>query len=52
MHEPDEPDEPDDLSRQVDAILEKIQREGQDSLTWRERRLLERASREYQQKRR
>jgi hypothetical protein len=53
VHEPDEDaeDEEDDLSRQVDAILQKIQDHGQDSLTWSERRLLEKASRKYQQKR-
>ncbi len=44
-------DEPDELSTKVDAILQKIQEQGQDSLTWSERRLLERASRKYQQKR-
>jgi membrane associated rhomboid family serine protease len=50
VHEPDE-DEPDDLSVQVDAILKKIQDKGQDSLSWNERRILEKASRRYQQKR-
>jgi len=39
------------LSEQVDAILKKIQAHGQDSLTRSERRLLEKASREYQKKR-
>ncbi len=39
------------LNEQVDAILKKIQAEGQDSLTRNERLLLERASREYQKKR-
>jgi membrane associated rhomboid family serine protease len=34
----------------VDEILKKIQEEGQDSLTWRERRILEKASQEYQRK--
>lgn len=47
-----EDDEPDDLGRQVDEILAKIKEHGQDSLTRSERRILERASREYQQKRR
>jgi hypothetical protein len=42
----------DDLGRRVDLILEKINREGQDSLTRDERRTLEKASRRYQQKRR
>ncbi len=41
-----------DLGRRVDRILEKINREGQDSLTRDERRTLEKASRKYQQKRR
>jgi membrane associated rhomboid family serine protease len=50
VHEPEE-DEPDDLAVKVDAILKKIKEEGQDSLTWNERRLLEKASRRYQQKR-
>jgi len=35
----------------VDEILKKIQEQGQDSLTWRERRILEKASQEYQRKR-
>jgi hypothetical protein len=39
------------LSEQVDAILKKIQAEGQGSLSRSERRLLEKASREYQKKR-
>jgi len=51
VHEPDEPDEEDELGQKVDAILQKIQEQGQDSLTWSERRLLEKASRRYQQKR-
>jgi membrane associated rhomboid family serine protease len=50
VHDPND-DEEELLSQQVDRILEKIQREGQDSLTWKERRTLERASKEYQQKR-
>ncbi|HTF57979.1 MAG TPA: DUF6576 domain-containing protein, partial [Planctomycetota bacterium] len=37
-----------ELRGQVDAILEKIQRRGMDSLTRRERRLLKRASRLFQ----
>ena len=36
---------------EVDEILRKIQRQGQDSLTSKERRILERASKEYQRKR-
>ena len=39
------------LSEQVDAILKKIKAEGQESLTQSERRLLEKASREYQKRR-
>jgi hypothetical protein len=50
VHAPDEED--DDLSRRVDAILEKIQEHGQDSLTAKERQLLEQASRKFRQKRR
>jgi membrane associated rhomboid family serine protease len=51
VHEPDE-DEEDALSAKVDAILEKIQAHGQDSLTWNERRILQKASRKAQEKRR
>jgi len=40
-----------DLSSQVDEILAKIHREGENSLTRRERRILETASREYQRRR-
>jgi membrane associated rhomboid family serine protease len=47
-----EPDEEDDLSLKVDEILKKIQEQGQDSLTASERRILEKASRRYQEKRR
>jgi membrane associated rhomboid family serine protease len=50
VHEPDA-EEGDELSAKVDAILEKIQREGQDSLTWNERRVLQKASRKAQEKR-
>jgi rhomboid family protein len=42
----------DDLNSRVDDILEKISREGEASLTRDERRTLEKASRQYQQKRR
>jgi membrane associated rhomboid family serine protease len=49
VHEPDE--EEDELSAKVDAILAKIQRQGQDSLTWNERRTLQKASKKAQQKR-
>lgn len=49
VHTPD--DEPEsDLSADVDRILEKIYREGEASLTAKERKFLETASREYQQK--
>lgn len=41
----------DDTDRRVDEILQKIQEQGQDSLTGRERRILEQASREYQRRR-
>jgi membrane associated rhomboid family serine protease len=41
----------DETDRRVDEILRKIQEHGQDSLTSRERRLLEQASREYQKRR-
>ncbi len=51
VHEPDDEGEQDDLGRKVDEILQKIQEHGQDSLTKSERRLLEKASRQYQQKR-
>lgn len=45
------PDEEDDMSAKVDAILDKISKQGSESLTRGERKLLERASHEYQQKR-
>jgi membrane associated rhomboid family serine protease len=41
-----------ELSDEVDRILEKISRQGEASLTRKERRILESASREYQQRRR
>ncbi len=40
------------LDEQADAVLEKLHREGQESLTTRERRILEEYSRRMQQKRR
>ena len=40
-----------EIDERVDQILQKIQEHGQDSLTWRERRILEKASKEYQRKR-
>jgi len=48
VHRPDEP-EP-DLGMEVDRILEKIYREGEASLTAKERRTLETASKEYQRR--
>ncbi|MCG8449978.1 MAG: rhomboid family intramembrane serine protease [Pirellulales bacterium] len=48
IHEPTEQNR--EMDRQVDAILKKIQDQGQESLTASERRLLEKASREYQRK--
>ena len=49
IHEPDERGTATD--QQVDEILQKIQEQGQASLTRRERRILEKASKEYQHKR-
>jgi membrane associated rhomboid family serine protease len=46
----DRSDHQQQLNEQVDAILRKIQAEGQDSLSRSERRLLEKASREYLRK--
>jgi FAD/FMN-containing dehydrogenase len=51
VHDPEGDDAEDELGQQVDRILEKIQQQGQDSLTWKERRTLERASKQYQEKR-
>ncbi len=54
IHDPeDKPSEDRDskTDQRVDDILKKIQEQGQDSLTWRERRVLEKASQEYQKKR-
>lgn len=47
----DADDSTDDQDDEVDRILQKIQAQGQESLTWSERRRLERASREYQNRR-
>lgn len=58
VHEPDrgeaaeDHNEEQELSAEVDRILEKIHRQGEGSLTRRERRTLENASREYQRRRR
>jgi len=49
---PEEDDGDDELAEQVDRILEKIQSQGTDSLTRRERRILQNASRVFQQRRR
>lgn len=52
VHRPDVEERTDDgMSEEVDDILRKIQLEGQDSLTRRERRILEKASRKYKQRR-
>lgn len=48
VHEPEEEDATD---LEVDRVLAKIQEQGRESLTWRERRILEKASREYQNRR-
>lgn len=52
VHDPDRRGRRDEeLSQEVDRILEKIHREGEASLTRKERRILENASRQYQKKR-
>jgi membrane associated rhomboid family serine protease len=48
VHDPEKTDE---TEQAVDDILKKIQEHGRDSLTRREKRILEEASREYQKKR-
>jgi len=51
VHDPDRRGRRDqEMSQEVDRILEKISREGEASLTRKERRILENASREYQKK--
>ncbi|MCE9556171.1 MAG: rhomboid family intramembrane serine protease [Planctomycetes bacterium] len=53
IHQPDEPAEQTDdaeLKAEVDRILEKISNQGESSLTTRERRTLEDASRRYQKR--
>lgn len=52
VHDPRDDDEQEEADDRLDDILRKIQEHGQESLTWRERRILEQASREYQKKRR
>ncbi len=49
IHDPTPPQT--DLSAEVDRILEKIHHSGEESLTRKERRVLENASREYQRRR-
>jgi membrane associated rhomboid family serine protease len=52
IHDPDRQERLDpDLSEEVDRILEKIHRQGEASLTRKERRTLESASRQYQKRR-
>jgi hypothetical protein len=54
LHDPspnDEEQRGSEIDDRVDEILKKIQEQGQDSLTRRERRILEKASQEYQRKR-
>jgi membrane associated rhomboid family serine protease len=51
VHHPDEEPPRDNLTAEVDRILEKISREGETSLTSKERSTLEEASRRYQQRR-
>lgn len=52
IHKPDEESQEPDLNAEVDRILEKISREGEGSLTRKERRTLETASRQYQNRKR
>lgn len=51
VHHPDEESDESDLNTEVDRILEKISREGEGSLTRKERGILESASRQYQKRR-
>jgi len=52
VHDPDRQQHKDrELSKEVDRILEKIHRQGEDSLSRKERRTLENASRQYQKRR-
>ena len=52
VYQAEESSDPVVADSEVDRILEKIHREGEGSLTRQERRILESASREYQQRRR
>lgn len=49
LHDPQKADQ--ELSREVDRILDKINRQGEASLSSKERKTLEKASRRYQQRR-
>ena len=51
LHKPEAPEEDEKLGEEVDRILEKISRLGEASLTGKERRTLQNASRRYQRKR-
>ena len=51
IHEPDDNSSESNMDQRVNEILKKIQEQGQDSLTWRERRFMEKASQEYQKRR-
>lgn len=51
VHHPYDDDEEEDIEARVDTILKKINEQGQSSLTRAERKFLEQASREYQQRR-
>lgn len=50
VHNPDDEPTESDLNKEVDRILEKITRQGESSLTRKERRTLESASKEYQKR--
>ena len=52
VFKPENEPDPHVADQDVDRILEKIHREGENSLTRKERRILENASREYQRRRR
>lgn len=52
VHDAGRYDQQEEADDQVDQILRKIQQQGQDSLTRKERRILEQASRDYQKKKR
>jgi membrane associated rhomboid family serine protease len=47
-----DPEQLDAQERRMDEILKKINEHGKDSLTWSERRFMQKASREYQKRRR